>query len=740
MGERNLFEMDSTGDYYTWSNKHVEGTIYSRIDRVLDNVEWFQNNINTSLQVLPPSVSDHGLLFLQNQEPQYPKKPRFKYLNCVTDVEGYEQKVINNWNEPIVGRPMYVLWQKLRRLHPILKKLNKPLVLADQNIKKAGDNMDKTQKDLVNDRLNISKINEVKRLTEELVKWQEIDEKVMNQRAKIEWLKKWDGNNSFFYATIKGKYHSKNIKSLHKDNGDIITSIHGIEDEILHFYGGLMGKKADILTYIDVGAMRNGSQLSRVQREGLIRLVTETEKHNALKGINDLKAPGLDGYGAHFFKHSWSIIKTDLIVPLILTARLGQVIGSIVQYNQAAFIPGQQIHNHILLAFEPLKGYTRKGGTPCCMIMIDLQKACDMVDWTALECITQEVGLPHQFIKWIMLTVSTVSYRFNINGELSKTLKAKRGIRGDLRSVKLLLQAFNSFIMSTSMKINPSKCRIYFGSVDAGTKEAILQHTKFSEGTLPFKYFGTPLTCKKLSISHYLVLVEKIQADSLWVKWVHTYYFKGRNLMEAKINNGSTWIFKKIMQQRESISTIQNSWDQMCNNGKFQMKIVYKKMRVMEPKVPWYRLIYKNAGRPHAVLTLWMVCHRKLATKDRLRKFDMLADSTCAFCSKEENIDHLLFDCDTMKEIWNHVLHWIHRHHQPKPWKEELEWLIQQIKGKGWNVELLKLAAAEAVYGAWRFRNDTCFGNHCDRIKIRNYIIDNIVYRGWCNRKLRPHS
>lgn len=36
-----LAEMHSQGDYFTWSNKHVEGTIYSRIDRVLANVLWF---------------------------------------------------------------------------------------------------------------------------------------------------------------------------------------------------------------------------------------------------------------------------------------------------------------------------------------------------------------------------------------------------------------------------------------------------------------------------------------------------------------------------------------------------------------------------------------------------------------------------------------------------------------------------------------------------------------------------
>ena len=41
-------------------------------------------------------------------------------------------------------------------------------------------------------------------------------------------------------------------------------------------------------------------------------------------------------------------------------------------------------------------------------------------------------------------------------------------------------------------------------------KTDIMKLTGFKEGSLPFKYLGVPLTSKKLSISHYLNLIDRI--------------------------------------------------------------------------------------------------------------------------------------------------------------------------------------------------------------------------------------
>ena len=48
------------------------------------------------------------------------------------------------------------------------------------------------------------------------------------------------------------------------------------------------------------------------QRQFLVAPVSDQEILKALNGIGDLKSPGIDGYGAKFFKSSWDTIKDDI--------------------------------------------------------------------------------------------------------------------------------------------------------------------------------------------------------------------------------------------------------------------------------------------------------------------------------------------------------------------------------------------------------------------------------------------
>lgn len=85
----------------------MDGATYSRIDRVIANMEWLQQNNQMSLYVMEPNISDHSLLCLKRGDRKR-KKNNFKFLNMVSDMEGYSSAIANSW------RKEGTLWTKLK--------------------------------------------------------------------------------------------------------------------------------------------------------------------------------------------------------------------------------------------------------------------------------------------------------------------------------------------------------------------------------------------------------------------------------------------------------------------------------------------------------------------------------------------------------------------------------------------------------------------------------------------------
>lgn len=91
-----LAEMDNVGDYDTCSNKQIDSIIYSRIDRVLANLNCLQKNMGSSLTVMAPNVFDHALLSLKGQEQNNNRRYHFKYNNCIAKINVFHTTVEKN--------------------------------------------------------------------------------------------------------------------------------------------------------------------------------------------------------------------------------------------------------------------------------------------------------------------------------------------------------------------------------------------------------------------------------------------------------------------------------------------------------------------------------------------------------------------------------------------------------------------------------------------------------------------
>ncbi|XP_058742497.1 uncharacterized protein LOC131614990 [Vicia villosa] len=149
MHKADLSEMDSLGG----------------IDRMLCNTTWLKEYMDLTLTHLSPGVSDHALLHVIPKVAKKRYSKRFQFFNCITDIAGYEEAVRESWNKPIKGSPMFVLWNKLQRLKPVLTNLSKPLAGLKNQLIPARLNLEQAHLDLNNHRSSSSCIARVKECT-----------------------------------------------------------------------------------------------------------------------------------------------------------------------------------------------------------------------------------------------------------------------------------------------------------------------------------------------------------------------------------------------------------------------------------------------------------------------------------------------------------------------------------------------------------------------------------------------
>ncbi|RAL37786.1 hypothetical protein DM860_000480 [Cuscuta australis] len=119
-----LEEIPSEGSKYTWSNRQGCGRrIYSKIDRALANIDWF-NCFNTKILVKEEGLSDHSPLLMREIHTGKGNIP-FKFCNMWLLDPLFPTLVEAVWQQRREGRYMHQLVCNLKDLKPGLRRLNK---------------------------------------------------------------------------------------------------------------------------------------------------------------------------------------------------------------------------------------------------------------------------------------------------------------------------------------------------------------------------------------------------------------------------------------------------------------------------------------------------------------------------------------------------------------------------------------------------------------------------------------
>ncbi|KAL0290347.1 UNVERIFIED_CONTAM: hypothetical protein Sradi_7052100 [Sesamum radiatum] len=292
-----------------------------------------------------------------------------------------------------------------------------------------------------------------------------IENSMLQQRAKLRWLKYGDQCSKVFFRKINARRAQQRVFQITTQSGQLLTDMPQVTAEFVSFFQNLLGgnrRRRDLnLMFLQQGLKH---VLTREEGEGLIAAVTMSEVKDAVFDISSDSAPGPDGYTSLFFKAAWPEIGNEIcaavieffqsgkllkqinatlltlipkvqlptsvsdyrpisccnviykVITKILVIRMQRVLHLLIDYSQNAFVPGRSISDNILLAQELLAGYNQSKLPPRCTIKIDIQKAYDSVEWDFLLEGLRVFNFPPQFIVWINQCVSTATFSVALNG------------------------------------------------------------------------------------------------------------------------------------------------------------------------------------------------------------------------------------------------------------------------------------------------------------------------------------
>ena len=307
-----LVDLRYTGCLFSWNNRRTDSAAFlvKKLDRALVNPGWLNRYPTAYADFLPSGISDHSPIIIHVVNPVRKKGVPFKFFNYWTSLDQFHTLVHDSWSRPVEGNFQFQLCHKLRSLKVGLKSFSFNLKGKERLI------TDKAREDLLHCQSAIdahpssnSSLRDLeKHLMTVFLEALRIEEEIARQKSRIQWLDAGDRNTAYFHNSIKNRRNRNRIVSLIQPNGTKTTTEEEAKFETIRYFKMMLGTPSTN-PYPGINNLSNIIQkrIPNDQFEFLDSIPSNEEIKNTVFSLHSNKAPGPDGFNAHFFKETWSV-------------------------------------------------------------------------------------------------------------------------------------------------------------------------------------------------------------------------------------------------------------------------------------------------------------------------------------------------------------------------------------------------------------------------------------------------
>ncbi|KAK4383843.1 hypothetical protein Sango_3113900 [Sesamum angolense] len=205
---------------FTWHNCSLDGrSLWKRLDRLLANDIWMDRWPNMYYSCLTPRTSDHSPLMLKG-DCRNVQVSLFRFDNYLALSPGFLESVHSIWRHPIVGTRMYSVTRKLKTLKSVFRQQRRCKGDLEMNVKLAADFLEVAQNILQLDRHNslLLLLEHCCRLV--YLKASKLEQVMLQQRAKMQWLKGGDQCSRVFFRRVATRRANKRVFQISDENGN----------------------------------------------------------------------------------------------------------------------------------------------------------------------------------------------------------------------------------------------------------------------------------------------------------------------------------------------------------------------------------------------------------------------------------------------------------------------------------------------------------------------------------------